>query len=144
MPWMEVGGAGAGQEMSLLPEYELEFLQMWLQPKMDQKDVIESTENSCHTRHLYTGYWQKRLELGGARITFCGQPHSPRPTGIHYGLACPNAPLCRHQPGLGYHPLLLHQCGDSTQVGALSVLPTSPSPEQSSPLPLLPPCPGQG
>ena len=52
MPWMEVGGAGAGQEMSLLPEYELEFLQMWLQPKMDQKDVIESTENSCHTRQL--------------------------------------------------------------------------------------------
>ena len=54
MPWMEVGGAGAGQEMSLLSEYELESLQMWLQPKVDQKDVMEGTKN-CHTRHLYTG-----------------------------------------------------------------------------------------
>ena len=104
MPWMEVGGAEAGQEMSLLPEYELEFLQMWLQPKMDQKDVIESTENSCHTRHLYTGYWQKRLELGGARITFCGQPGPhKRETGLQWVSPVDFSQI--YQPGKLHHLL---------------------------------------
>lgn len=54
MPWMEVGGAGAGQEMSLLSEYELESLQMWLQPKMDQKDVMEGKKKLLpHQASLY-------------------------------------------------------------------------------------------
>lgn len=99
------GERGGGQEMSLLPEYELESLQMWLQQKMDQKDVMEGTENSYHTRHLYTGYWQERLELGGAGITFCGQPgpQKKRETGLRWVSPLDSSQI--DQPGKSHHLL---------------------------------------
>ena len=105
MPWMEVGGAGGGQEMSLLPEYELESLQMWLQPRMDKKDVMEGTESSYHTGHLYTGYWQERLECGGPGITFCGQsgPREKRETGLRWVSPLDSSQI--DQPGESHHLL---------------------------------------
>ena len=91
--------------MSLLPEYELESLQMWLQPRMDKKDVMEGTESSYHTGHLYTGYWQERLECGGPGITFCGQsgPREKRETGLRRVSPLDSSQI--DQPGESHHLL---------------------------------------
>ena len=66
---------------------------------------MEGTENSYHTGHLYTGYWQERLELGGAGITFCGPsgPHKKRETARRWVSPLDSSQI--DQPGKSHHLL---------------------------------------